>query len=296
MRRRKAMQKLFLVALVVGVCAPNIMAQDPAKAGIYGGLQNLRSNVLETSKQDAGSLPKTSKPAPVLTATPETGKQYVNSLSFNSPAAAGVAGGHAQCRGCPTGHTHVEIYGGYSFLLFDGFATNNVDINGVLNNRIHFHGVDLSGTFNFSRYLGAQFDFSLHRRSEDLAEFGLAGDAEANIQNYLFGVQVKNNSKEGGWFRPFGHFLAGVSRQRLEFNSPLLIPVVGGDAFSFRRNSFALDMGGGLDFRVTDVFSIRAIKLDYLPVFVDNFETLGVVFDGRTQRNFRAGAGLAFHF
>jgi opacity protein-like surface antigen len=290
------MRKLFLAALVVGLCAPTIMAQDTAKAGIYGGLQNLRYDALETSKQDFSNLPQMSKPAPFLTATPETGKQYVNSLPFNSPAASGVAGGKAQCRGCPIGHTHVEIYGGYSFLLFDGFVTNNAAINDVLNNRIHFHGVDLSGTFNFSRYVGAQFDFSLHRRSEDLAEFGLAGDAEANIQNYLFGVQVKNNSREGGWFRPFGHFLAGVSRQRLEFNSPLLIPVVGGAAFSFRRNSFALDMGGGLDFRITDVFSIRAIKLDYLPVFVDDFTTLGVIFDGRTQRNFRAGAGLAFHF
>ena len=288
------MQKLFLAALIVGVCAPAFMAQDPTKAGIYGGLQNLRSNALETSKQDVSSLPETSKSAPLLTVTPETDKR-VNSLPFNSPA-AGMAGGRAQCRGCQNGHTHVEIYGGYSFLLFDGFETDNVDINDVLNQRIHFHGVDLSGTFNFSRYVGAQFDFSLHRRSEDLAEFGLTGDAEVNIQNYLFGVQVKNNSKEGGWFRPFGHFLAGVSKQKLEFNSPLLIPVIGDDAFSFRRNSFALNMGGGIDFRVTDVFSIRAIKLDYLPVFVDDFDTVGVAFDGRTQRNFRAGAGLAFHF
>ncbi|HEV2663744.1 MAG TPA: hypothetical protein VG324_02475, partial [Blastocatellia bacterium] len=159
------MQKLFLVALVVGVCAPAIMAQDPARAGIYGGLQNLRFNAPETSKQDVSNLPQTSKPASLWTATPETGKQYVNSLPSNSPS-AGMAGGPAQCRGCPIGHTHVEIYGGYSFLLFDGFATDNVDINDVLNHRIHFHGVDLSGTFNFSRYVGAQFDFSLHRRSE----------------------------------------------------------------------------------------------------------------------------------
>src|SRR5262249_29906840 len=138
MRRRKAMQKLFLVAVVVGVCAPTIMAQDPAKPGIYGGIQNLRPNVLETSKQDFSGPTQTSKPERLLIATSETGKQYVNSLPFNSPAAAGVAGGRAQCRGCPIGHTHVEIYGGYSFLLFDGFATNNVDINDVLNNRIHF--------------------------------------------------------------------------------------------------------------------------------------------------------------
>jgi opacity protein-like surface antigen len=290
------MQKLFLAVLAIAVCATTIMAQDPAKAGIYGGIQNLRFNAPEMSKQDVSSLPQEIKPTPLLTLPPKAGEQYVGSPPFNPRAAAGMVAGRPQCRGCHDGHTHVEVYGGYSFLLFDGFATNNVDINDVLNGRIHFHGVDLSGTFNFSRYVGAQFDFSLHRRSEDLAEFGLVGDADANIQNYLFGVQVKNNSKEGGWFRPFGHFLAGFSRQKLEFNSPLLIPVIGDDTFSFRRNSFALDMGGGIDFRIADVFSIRAIKLDYLPVFVDDFDTAGVVFDGRTQRNFRAGAGLVFHF
>src|SRR5262245_41808011 len=157
MRRRKAMRKLYLVALVVGFCAPISMAQDTAKAGIYGGLQNLRYNALETSKQDVNNLPQTSKPAPLLTATPETGKQYVNSLPFNSPAASGAGGGRAQCRGCPIGHTHVEIYGGYSFLLFDGFVTNNPDVNDVLNNKIHFYGGDMFGTFNFFRYVGAQF-------------------------------------------------------------------------------------------------------------------------------------------
>ena len=88
------MQKLFLVALVLGVCAPAIMAQDPAKAGIYGGLQNLQFNAPETSKQDVSSLPQTSKSEPLLTATPETGKQYANNLPFNSPA-GGPAGGPA---------------------------------------------------------------------------------------------------------------------------------------------------------------------------------------------------------
>src|SRR5215475_909089 len=112
------MQKLFLVALVVGVCAPTIMAQDPAKAGIYDGLQNLRSNALETSRQDVSSLPRAPTSAPLLTASPETGKQYVGSPPFNSRAAAGMAGGRTQCRGCPRdGHTNVEIYAGYSFLL-----------------------------------------------------------------------------------------------------------------------------------------------------------------------------------
>src|SRR5215470_7174947 len=162
-RRRKMMQKLFLVALVVGVCSFVIVAQDPAKVGIFSALQNTRFNAPETNRQDGA----------------------INSRDAAGATGEAVApGGRPQCRGCPSGHTHVEIFGGYSFLLFDGFETDNVDINNVLNQRIHLHGADLSGTFNFSRYVGAQFDFSIHRRSEDLAEFGLTGDAEANIQNY----------------------------------------------------------------------------------------------------------------
>jgi opacity protein-like surface antigen len=296
------MRKLFLLALVVGVYTPAAMAQETAGAGIYGGLQNPRFNAPRAIKQDVKQ--GTAKNAiygdlqnPRFNVS-ETGNRYGASFPSNSRADAGVAAGRTQCPPrCPRdGHTNVEIYAGYSFLLLDGFETDDVDINDVLDQRLHFHGVDLSGTFNFSRYVGAQFDFSFHRRNQDLSDFDLLGDAEASIQSYLFGIQVKNNSKDGTWFRPFGHFLAGASRQRLEFNSPLLIPIIGDDEFSFRKTSFALAMGGGVDFRVTDVFSIRAIKLDYLPVFIDDFDAVGVSFNGRTQRNFRAGAGLVFHF
>ena len=292
------MRKLFLAVLVVGVCTPAVMAQETAEAGIYGGLQNLRFMAPRASEQDARQEPAKNViygdlQNPLFN-DPETGKRYVASLPSNSR----VAAGRTQCPPrCPRdGHTNVEIYAGYSFLLLDGFETDDVDINDVLDQRLHFNGVDLSGTFNFSRYVGAQVDFSFNRRNQDLDDFDIIGDAEASIQNYLFGIQVKNNSKDGPWFRPFGHFLAGASRQRLEFNSPLLIPIIGDDEFSFRKTSFALAMGGGVDLRVTDVFSIRAIKLDYLPVFIDDFDAVGVSFTGRTQRNFRAGAGLVFHF
>jgi opacity protein-like surface antigen len=296
------MRKLFLFALVVGVCTPAVMAQETAGAGIYGGLLSMRFDAPRANSQDAKQGPAKNAIYGALQNPrfndPETGKRYGAGFPSNSRAAAGVAAGRTQCppRCSRDGHTNVEIYAGYSFLLLDGFETDDVDINDVLDQRLPFHGVDVSGTFNFSRYVGAQVDFSLHRRNQDLDDFDLIGDAEASIQSYLFGIQVKNNSKDGPWFRPFGHFLAGASRQRLEFNSPLLIPIIGDDEFSFRKTSFALAMGGGVDFRVTDVFSIRAIKLDYLPVFVDDFDAVGVSFTGRTQRNFRAGAGLVFHF
>jgi hypothetical protein len=263
------MRKLFLVALVVGVCTPAIMAQDSASAGIYGAIPTPRFNALEMNGPEA---------------------------DLNSRDATNATGGRPRCRGCRRDHTHVELYGGYSFLLLDGFETNNVNFNDALNNKIYFHGADLSATFNFSRYVGAQFDFSIHKRSEGLDQFGLTGDADADIQHYLFGVQVKNNSKDGTWFRPFGHFLVGFSRQKLDVDSALLIPVTGNNQFSFRQNSFALDAGGGIDVRITGVFSVRPIKLDYVPAFINDFTAFGVTFNRRTQHNLRAGAGLVFHF
>ncbi|MBO0860632.1 MAG: hypothetical protein J2P21_19555, partial [Chloracidobacterium sp.] len=181
------MQKLFLAALVAGLCAPVIMAQDAA--GIYGALPTPRFNTIEINKP---------------------GADFNSHDSTNDAAApADTTGSRPRCRRCPSGYTHVELYGGYSFLLFDSFETNNVNFNDVLNNKLNFHGADVSATFNFLRYVGAQFDFSIHKRSEDLAQFGLTGVASANIQHYLFGFQVKNNSKDGGRFRPFGHFLLG---------------------------------------------------------------------------------------
>jgi hypothetical protein len=274
-RRRKAMQKLFLAALIVGVgiCTPAIKAQEPGKARINIDYSKLRFFDAETGKRDG---------------------------NLNPRGAAGVAGATAQCPPrCPRDdYNRVEIYGGYSFLLLDSFVTDDPDLDDFFNDdgRLHFNGVDLSATFNFSRYVGAQFDVSFYKRSEDLDDFGLVGDADAKVQNYLFGIQVKNNSEDGTRFRPFGHFLAGVSRQRLEIESPLLIPIIGDDEFSFTETSFALAMGGGIDIRVTGNFSIRPIKLDYIPVFVDDFDAFGVLFNGRTQQNFRAGAGLVFHF
>jgi len=268
------MQKLFLAALIVSVCTPAIMAQEPAKAGFSGIQSNLRFDNLETSKQS------------------------INSIPSNSRGAAGAPGGQSRCPRCRRGHdrTKVEVYGGYSFLLFDSFRTNNANINDILSTKVHLNGANLSATINFSRYVGGQFDFSIYKRREDFLSNGVTVNAEANIQNYLFGVQFKNNSEDGPTLRPFGHILAGVSRQKLEFDNLQITPVFVGNEFSLNRNSFAMAMGGGLDINLTDNFSLRAIKVDYLPVFVNDFDNQGVSFVRHTQHNFRAGAGVLIHF
>src|SRR5215470_2785102 len=55
-RRSKAMQKLFVAALIVSVCTSAIMAQESAKAGFSGIQSNLRFESLVTSKLSTASL------------------------------------------------------------------------------------------------------------------------------------------------------------------------------------------------------------------------------------------------
>ncbi len=263
------MQKLFLAAIMVSVGASAIMAQEAARGGIINVPTNLRFEISDTARED------------------------IQRDSLKSRGAVTATPGRAQCPPrCSGGdRTNFEIYAGYSFLRFDGFETDADVLDDFLRDRRNFHGVELSATFNFSRYVGAQFDFSYNKKS-DVFDEGPPTEVDASIQNYLFGVQVKDNSIDGPWVRPFGYFLAGFSRQRLELEGAPITPA----ELTFRRTSFAMAMGGGLDIRLTDHVSVRAIKFDYLPVFVDDSIDLGVVFDGRTQKNFRAGAGLVFNF
>lgn len=363
------MQKLFLIALVVGVCTPAIMAQETAKTGIYGGLQNLRFNAPETSKQDVPqnlrfNAPETNKQdvnnlpqAPKSTffsAIPlETGKQYADSLPLNSHGAAVKAGGPVQCPpSCPSGYNKVEIYVGYSLLrhetrLFNLIGNDIRDFARLDFNRFDdlrltrdFHGVDASFTYNFSRYVGAQFDFSTHRRTrhdvnilffDRVDRFLVLGNIDRTkfrVSNFLFGVQVKDNDENGPRARPFGNFLVGFSRTRLELRGltftgdfdrdgdfETIVFPGDEDRDRFRRTNFALAVGGGIDIRVTDNFSVRALKFDYLPIFArreivfldvptptdpdfnfffldpDDFDT-----DRKVRHDFRVGAGVVFHF
>src|SRR5262249_58951025 len=112
-RRMKERKKCFVGVLIAGASPPAIMAQEPAKAAFLSIPSNLRFESLETSKQPINSIPP------------------------NSRVAAGAPRGRAQCPPRCRGRdrTHVEIYGGYSLLVFDGFRTDNSVINDALRNR-----------------------------------------------------------------------------------------------------------------------------------------------------------------
>ena len=386
-RRRNTMKKLFLVALVVGVCTPAIMAQETAKTGIYGGLQNARfdangtsmqdskqepakvaiygglSNMHmaapETSDQDGNSLPQAPKSTFFSAISREIGQQYAISPPLNSRGAAGSAGSPVQCPpSCPSDNfNRFEIYGGFSLLSYDlrlfGLLTRT-SITGStrvfdLDRQVRFNlsGGEVAFTVNFSRYWGVQFDFSGHSRDlrrlnadfiiRNSPVFGnilVTSDVprtKFRVRNFLVGVQVKDNLEEGPRARPFGYFLLGASRQRLELRDVTIFTDLNRDGIietfpisnldrddnRFRRTSFALAIGTGFDIRITDRFSIRPIKFDYLPtrvrtpVLIFTAPTLPILPTSRftlafagddvnddksVRNNFRIGAGVVFSF
>jgi hypothetical protein len=388
-RRRNRMRKLFLAALVVGLCTRAIMAQETAKDGIYGGLQNPRSNAYGTSNQGSEqesaktaiyggllnlhpNVPETSNQsvdglpqAPTSTSFPdisrEIGRQYAISSHLNSRDAAGGAGSPVQCPPSCGGRAinRFEIYGGYSLLsndlrffgLFNRTPPNLIGRTRVfdLDRQVRFNlsGGEASFTFNFSRYFGVQFDYSGHSRDSRRlnADFTILnspvfGDIFVNtdiprarfrVDNFLLGVQVKDNLKEGPRARPFGYLLLGASRQRLELRDVTIFTDLNGDGVidifnltnlnrddnRFRRTSFALAVGTGFDIRITDRFSIRPLKFDYLPTWVRTpvlifnppllpltpasrftfaFAGDNVDNDRKVRNNFRIGAGVVFSF
>lgn len=328
------MRKLLLVALIVGVCTPAIMAQETAKAGIYGGLQNLplnvygtnkqddkqepakapiyggllnlRLNIPETGDQDGNSLPQEPKPTFFSAVSHEMAEQYAINPPLNSRGASGSAGSPVQCPPTCAGIdlNKFEIYVGYSLLshdfLFAGiFSQTPFDPNTRFDNftfkrrrRTNLSGGEVSLTYYFSRYLGAQFDFSDHNRTPDFdvafpilnnpvfgnTLFVLNGArTEFTVRNYLGGIQVKDSAKDGPRARPFGYLLLGASTTEatlrdgsiltdIDRNGVLeVFPIT--DRFSRDKTSFALALGAGIDIRLTKHFSLRPLKFDYLPVF-----------------------------
>jgi opacity protein-like surface antigen len=193
-----------------------------------------------------------------------------------------------------------EVFGGYSNNQVDtGIADDDDDFEDFFDDRQSFHGFEISGVGNLNRYFGIKGDFSAHFKGIEVdvprpLEPNVFDrfDVDSSVYNFLGGVQVKDNSTEGGWFRPFGHALVGVAHGRTEFendffDSPFCQdPDVDCTAeFSESETGFSAAFGGGIDIRASRRFSIRAIQVDYNPTWLRD----------TTQHNWRIGVGVVFH-
>jgi opacity protein-like surface antigen len=203
-----------------------------------------------------------------------------------------------------------EFFGGYSALHFDNLAgdTSNAALNDVLGEKQTLRGFNLAFGRNFHKYVGAKFDYSLHLREDNFSRPLGSGTVDTTIQNFLGGIQIKNNAEDGPTFKPFGHALFGVAVQKIDIDSPQLPALFGISDFHVNETSFAMAFGGGIDIKLNHRFDIRAVQIDWniinrgdqqtgIVLAPTPFQTVGTPFviPGTRQDNLRLGVGIVIH-
>jgi opacity protein-like surface antigen len=204
----------------------------------------------------------------------------------------------------------IEFFGGYSALQFDnlGGDTSNTEIDDLLGGRDTLRGFNVALNYNFHKYVGVKADYSLHLREDEFSRPLGSGTIDSSIQNILGGLQLKNNSKEAGRFRPFAHALFGVAVQKVDVDSPQLPAVLGINDFHANETSFAMAFGGGLDVKINDRFDVRIFQIDWniiqrgdqelgIVLVPTPHQTVGqpFVIPGTRQDNLRLGVGIVIH-
>jgi opacity protein-like surface antigen len=200
-----------------------------------------------------------------------------------------------------------DFFIGYSNLQAEGIPDSNDPGNVFSDNfferRTGLHGVHLAATGYFNNVFGITGDFSFHRKEETFDfDFGDQDRLDTRVLYFMAGPKVKfrNSSR----VEPFAHVLAGGAHTRFEVQTNSVFP--GGTfdtSFDTGATDFAMAVGGGIDVRLSDNFSLRLIQFDYAPVFlkdrsINRLGAAGAILpftlEGQRQDNIRISVGLTF--
>jgi opacity protein-like surface antigen len=224
-------------------------------------------------------------------------KKAIFSFSFAILATAAV---FAQAQVQPVDdYKKGEFYVGYSNGQVDSGVDSGNSPRDFFRDRANFNGVNVSGVYNATRYLGIKGDLSatVNRRefaetfSQGGANYTVGFDNSNQLWNFVGGVQVKDNEKSGT-FKPFAHAMAGIAHGRAKVeNFTCTMTTLGANCAQFNPGSTTLSstgfggvFGGGIDIRLNNKVQIRAIQFDYNPTRLE----------GTWQHNARIGAGIVF--
>jgi opacity protein-like surface antigen len=199
----------------------------------------------------------------------------------------------------------VEGFVGYSNLQAEGLPDRNnlgsAFDDDFFDRRKGVHGVNASVTGYFTSYLGLTGDFSFNRAEdrEDLTT--LVNTLDTRVTYFMGGPQLKVRGDSR--LQPFGRVLFGGANTRFEVKTSRAGTIGNTSNFDVDSTDFAMGVGGGLDVRLTDRFSIRAFQVDYTPVFLRD-RTLSVLgstgalqnftLEGQRQDNVRFSVGIVF--
>jgi outer membrane protein OmpA-like peptidoglycan-associated protein len=140
---------------------------------------------------------------------------------------------------------------------------------------------------NFGNYWGLKADLMGYTQGSglrnQLENHGFVGQVSGNLFTYTFGPQIK---KHTGMIQPFGEFLFGAAHTNSYAQAyDIIHGVVGGTR---SNNGFAMNLGGGIDLRLTQHFTVRPVEVDYL---LTRFSIQSYT---ANQNSFRYFAGIDF--
>ncbi len=142
--------------------------------------------------------------------------------------------------------------------------------------QFNMNGGSGSLTFNFAKHIGLEADFG-GSYTGNVRGY----DVTVNEFHYLFGPKFAYRAEKA---TIYGHSLFGGARLGGTATS------VEGWSVGGSNNSFAMVVGGGVDFNVGKKFAVRPAQLDY---FMTRFNVGGA---SNTQNNMRYAAGVVFKF
>jgi opacity protein-like surface antigen len=183
--------------------------------------------------------------------------------------------------------------------FFAGFSIDSIDAqinqSGVFvqnsGNRLTGYGFDTSATGYFHKNIGIEGDFDGHfrRRTFNISSTSSTGpftavDTKFNDFNFMAGPHVKfttSNVKVS----PFLHALLGGNHSNITGST-------GGITVNDSETDFALKLGGGIDFGMTNHVGVR-VSGDYNPVFERNNNGT-TTSNSRTRNDAIFSVGLVF--
>ena len=203
----------------------------------------------------------------------------------------------------------MQVFGGYSFLHLDNGGLTGADLDFALRElnspfgvASSFQGWNAEAQYNANRWFGIVADFGGRYGTPITAARGktLSGLPKANAYSLMIGPVLSYRTKSK--LTPFIHALFGFDRYTMDASTITGVssPVTS-SATTFTDAVAAL--GGGLDYKVHRLFSIRLVQLDdfYTTHNLNKFYDTafpGASFFGLStkERNLRISTGVVVQF
>ena len=179
-----------------------------------------------------------------------------------------------------------EFFAGYSFESVNtGVTSTDLNTTTSLDNRFKANGFNLSATGYFTKRFGIAGDFSAdyNNRTDTFGTVG--GQTKFSLYNITGGPQIRFPGTSR--LTPFAHALAGFARRNVT-------ETIASTATTFTDNktSFAMNFGGGVDYKLSDRFAWRMFQFDYNPIFLRARTVNLIAIPDHTLNGFRFSTGI----